>query len=228
MRFDTIKGFLFDLDGVITDTAALHAKAWQGICERLNIPWTDELAEGTKGISRMDSLNLILSSANMQDKVSEDDKEQLATEKNDRYQQLMTELKPSDILPGMKDFITDLKASGYKLALASASRNAPTVLKYLGLSNAFPNIVDPNTLSKGKPDPEIYQQAAKLLDLEPAQCIGVEDAQAGVASIKAAGETAIGIGDAAELAQADVVFPNTAALTLPKLRQKLEGGVLNA
>lgn len=228
MQFDNIRGFLFDLDGVITDTAALHAKAWAGICQRLGIPWTDALAEGTKGVSRMDSLEVILKSANRQDEFSMAQKAQMATEKNDRYQELITHLTASDILPGMKDFITDLKQHNYQLALASASRNAPTVLKYLGLSDVFPKIVDPSNLTKGKPDPEIYQHAAALLNLEPGQCIGVEDAPAGVASIKAAGAIAVGIGDAHDLAQADVVFPGTASLTLPALRGKLEDGVLNA
>ena len=192
-----IRGFLFDLDGVITDTARLHAQAWQAIAREVEAPWTPALAASLKGIDRMQSLALIIAAAPHPKTYSQEEKEALATAKNTRYLELVAGLTPTDIEPGIRMFLDSLQRHGYQIALASSSKNAPTVLEHLGLAELFPKIVDPATLKHGKSAPEIYQQAAALLNLDPAQCLGVEDAASGVASINAAGATAIGIGDAA-------------------------------
>lgn len=220
-----IKGVLFDLDGVITATARLHDQAWQSIAEKVQAPWTPALQASLKGIDRMHALGLILQAAGVAQAYSPAEKQALAAAKNQRYLELVQQLTPTDILPGIRVFLDQLQQHGYQIALASASKNAPTVLHQLGLAAFFPKIVDPNTLTKGKPAPEIYQKAAALLHLAPDQCVGIEDAAAGVAAINASGALSVGIGEAQELAAADVVFASTAELTLPRLQQVFGGGV---
>ena len=130
-------------------------------------------------------------------------------------------MTPDNILPGIKAFLDEIKNGGYLLSLASASKNAPKVLQKLNLTDYFPKIVDPKTLSKGKPDPEIYLKGAELIDLKPEQCIGVEDAAAGVESINAAGETSIGIGDKNILKDADINFADTSEMTLANIEKQM-------
>lgn len=218
MEFSNIKGFAFDLDGVITDTARFHAEAWQALGEKLGIEWNEAMENGTKGISRMDSLNLILREGGRLGDFSEEEKEALATEKNDLYKTFIQKLTPADILPGIAELLNDLRVNGYKIALASASHNAPVILERLGLSDTFDAIVDPATLSKGKPDPEIYRRAAEAVGLKPEQMIGVEDAKSGVEAINAAGEVSVGIGDATMLKEADINFVNTAECSLEHIK----------
>lgn len=221
--FKQIKGIVFDLDGVITDTARFHSEAWRQIAEQVGAGWDDQLQDGLKGIDRMASLALILRHGHLENDFSPAQKDALATEKNERYLQLVDTLTPADILPGISAFLTELQAGGYRLALASASKNAPRVLARLGLTTTFPHIVDPATLTHGKPAPEIFVKAAASIGLAPSQCIGIEDAAAGIQGIKAAGEVAIGIGDRYVLAQADMIFPTTADLTLANIQRDWPG-----
>lgn len=216
--FDQIKGFVFDLDGVITDTSLYHTKAWRQLAEKLGVTWTKTLEEGLKGISRMDSLEMILKAGNIQDKYTQDEKVALATEKNTNYVNEIKKMTPANILPGIKAFLDDLRANGYLIALASASKNGPTVLTQLQLTDYFPKVVDPASLSKGKPDPEIYIKGAELLGLAPEACVGVEDAAAGIEAINAANEVSVGVGDATTLADADVRFDDTAQMTLANIK----------
>ena len=130
-------------------------------------------------------------------------------------------MSPADILPGIKEFLDSLRDNGYLIALASASKNAPTVLEKLQLSEYFEKVVNPALLSKGKPDPEIYTKGAEILDLAPEQCIGIEDAEVGIAAINGAGETSIGIGSADILKDADIVFASTDELTLANIEKAL-------
>lgn len=220
-KFADIKGFVFDLDGVITDTSVFHSQAWHQVADKVGVTWDDELADALKGISRMDSLNLILKKDHKENDFSEAEKVALATEKNDNYLKLVSQMTPANILPGIQDFLATVKAKGYLLSLASASKNSPLVLKKLGLSDYFPKAVDPATLTHGKPDPEIFRRGAEILDLQPGECIGVEDAAAGVQSINAAGETSIGIGDPQILSAADINFTDTTQLTLANIQQRL-------
>lgn len=221
MGLDKIKGFIFDLDGVISNTSVLHSKAWKQIADKVGTPWNDKLAEDLKGVDRMDSLNLILDRGNLQGKYTEEDKLALAQEKNDNYLNLVDQMSPADILPGIKEFLDSLRDNGYLIALASASKNAPTVLEKLQLSEYFEKVVNPALLSKGKPDPEIYIKGAEILDLAPEQCIGIEDAEVGIAAINGAGETSIGIGSADILKDADIVFASTDELTLANIEKSL-------
>ena len=219
MSFSELKGFAFDLDGVIADTARFHGQAWRQIADKIGTEWTDELADGLKGMSRMDSLELILKSGNHEYEYTQEEKESIAKEKNDNYLTLVQELTSDDVLPGMRNVLEELKSKGYHLALASASKNSPKILKYLEISDYVEGIVDPAQLTHGKPDPEIYLEAAKIMNLAPEQVAGVEDAQVGVDAINRAGEVSIGIGD--YLKDADVKFTNTAEVTLDAIKEQL-------
>ncbi|WP_295746477.1 beta-phosphoglucomutase [uncultured Limosilactobacillus sp.] len=215
MQFEKIRGFAFDLDGVIADTARFHGQAWHQVADQVGTPWTAQLADRLKGVSRMDSLEMILKAGGHENDYSQQEKVQLATAKNDNYLRLVETLTPADILPGMKNFLDELREKDYLMVLASASKNAPKVLQYLQLSDYFVGIVDPVTLSHSKPDPEIYLRAAELLKLPPAEVAGVEDAQAGIKAINGAGELSIGIGTG--LKGADICFASTADVSLDKL-----------
>lgn len=220
-KFADLKGFIFDLDGVITGTAKFHGQAWHQLADELGVTWTESLANGLKGVSRMDSLEMILKAGGKENDYTEAEKVAYATKKNDNYLKLISNMTPADVFPGVKEFLDDLLAKGYVISLASASKNAPTILQHIGLSDYFTKIVDPATLSKGKPDPEIYTRGAEILNLPPEACAGVEDAAAGVAAINGAHETSIGIGDANELSAADVIFSETSALTLANIEAQM-------
>ena len=219
MKFEELKGFAFDLDGVIADTARFHGQAWHQLADKVGTEWTPELADSLKGVSRMDSLELILKAGGHENDYSHDEKVALATEKNDNYIKLVETLTPADVLPGMKAFLDELKDHGYHIVLASASKNAPKVLKYLQITDYFEGIVDPAKLTHGKPDPEIYSEAAKLMDLPADQVAGLEDAQAGIESINRAGETSIGFG--ASLKDADVQFDETSEVSLAAIKEQM-------
>ena len=218
-KFNDIKGFIFDLDGVISTTSNLHSKAWQEIANEVGTKWTKELANNLKGVSRMDSLNLILKSGNQNHNYTAKQKKYLTDKKNSIYLRLVNQLTPYDVLPGIKDFLESLIRNNYLIALASASKNSSEVLKRLKLTRFFPKIVDPSTLKHGKLSPDIYLEAAKLLKLNPEQCAGIEDAKAGVDAINAANEISIGIGNKDILKQADIVFSNTEKLTLDNIKK---------
>jgi beta-phosphoglucomutase len=212
-----LQAFIFDLDGVITDTAEYHYLAWKALGEELGIPFTREFNEELKGVSRMDSLEKILTLGQKQNEFSEQEKIALATKKNEHYVRLIANITPDDILPGIKELIADIKEKGYKLGLASVSKNAFTVMESLKLRNEFDVIVDAAKVAKGKPDPEIFLTAAKLLQVEPSACIGIEDAAAGVESIKGAGMFAVGVGNSETLAKADIIYASTNELSLPEI-----------
>ncbi|HYK72702.1 MAG TPA: beta-phosphoglucomutase [Pseudoneobacillus sp.] len=212
-----LQAFIFDLDGVITDTAEYHYLAWKQLGEDLGILFTREFNEELKGVSRMDSLEKILALGNRQNDFTQEEKEALATKKNEHYVSLIVNITPKDILPGIKELLAAIKAEGYKLGLASVSKNAFAVMDSLGLKNEFDVIVDAATIAKGKPDPEIFLTAAKLLNVDPTACIGIEDAAAGVDSIKGAGMFAVGVGSEETLAKADLIYPSTEKLLLGEI-----------
>lgn len=213
-----LKGFVFDLDGVLTDTANYHYEAWKKMAhDELGIDITPELNEQLKGVSRMDSLNIILKFGHKENDYTEDQKAKFANDKNDYYLKLIQNMTPADILPGVKPFLDDVKNAGYKMAIASASKNAPTILRQLDLTGYFSGIVDPSTLKHGKPDPEIFMKAAASINTPDAECVGFEDAKVGIEGINAAGQFSVGIGDPKILDQADLNFTSTAELSLPKI-----------
>lgn len=214
------KAVIFDLDGVITDTAQFHFVAWKKLGEKLGIALTESFNEELKGVDRTESLRRILALGNMENQFTDEEKEALATEKNDLYVQLIEQLTPEDILPGISDLLSELKAANIKIGLASASKNAPKILQNLNLMDTFDTIVNPELLSKGKPDPEIFIRAAEQLNVTSDQCIGIEDAYSGVQAINDAQMISIGVGDLETLKAATTVVPDTSYLSLEQLTQQ--------
>lgn len=204
------KAAVFDLDGVITDTAECHFKAWGSIAAELGIPFDREYNEKLKGISRMESLNLILARSTRE--FSRFEREELARRKNQLFLEMVNCLTPNDILPGIKPFLIELKKRGIKTAVASASKNAQQILQHLGLSGEFDHVVDAAQVGKGKPDPEVFVRAADALGLCCEECVGIEDAQSGVEAVKAAGMFVVGIGKG--LQGCDLPLGSTAELNV--------------
>lgn len=215
-----IKGFIFDLDGVLTDTAEYHYQAWKRMANKLGIPLDREMNEQLKGISRMDSLERILALGNQTEKYSVEEKEQLANEKNEDYKKLILSVTPNDLLPGIADLLADLKKENIRLALASASKNGPIIMEKLGIADLFDTIVDPASLANGKPDPEIFIKGAEQLQLKTEECVGVEDAQAGIESINAAGIFSVGVGTKEMMKNADYAVSDTSELKLSDILKK--------
>ncbi len=200
------KACLFDLDGVLVDTAIYHFQAWKILGENFNYQLSEEQNEQLKGVSRVESLIRILNWASYT--ATEEQKEIWLKEKNDNYLQLITHMNPSEILPGVVDFLGQIKADGYKIALGSASKNAEIILEKTHLTPWFDVIIDGNKVSKSKPDPEVFLKGAEGLGLLPSECIVFEDAQAGVDAAIAGGMKVIGIGEASVLGDANKVIPN--------------------
>lgn len=199
-----LRAVIFDLDGVITDTAQFHFRAWQRLAQSLGLPFDEAFNETLKGIDRMGSLERIL--ARGPRRFTPQQKLALARQKNEDYITLISTMDASQLLPGALSALCTLRGAGIRTALASVSRNAPLVLNRLGITGLFDHVVDVAAIERPKPDPEIFLAAAARLGLPAVACIGIEDAVAGVAAIKAAGMYAIGIGDPAVLHQADEVI----------------------
>ncbi len=199
-----IKAFLFDLDGVITETSHQHFIAWKELSNELGIEIDLEFNEQLKGVSRVDSLTRILERGNALDKYSRDEFEKFLKQKNDHYMELIKDLKPEDAFPGTHDLFKELNDRGIKVVICSASYNAPTIIKALELDQYVDYIVNPADVKNGKPAPDIFLKGAETFGLSIDECIGVEDAQAGIKAIKDAGMFAIGIGDKSVLPDADI------------------------
>jgi len=206
------KAVIFDLDGVITDTAHYHYLAWKRLADSVDAPFDEAFNEQLKGVDRMGSLELILARAPRT--YTPDEKRALADTKNAHYQELIATMTPDDLLPGALRALEEVRAAGLKIGLASVSRNAFTVLDRLGIRDRFDDVVDAATVVNGKPDPEIFLTAAAHLGVDPQDCLGVEDAAAGVASIKDAGMFAVGVGSPDVLHRADRVIPSMQAFQL--------------
>ena len=211
-------GFIFDLDGVIVDTAKYHFKAWQSLAKNLQYNFTEQDNEQFKGVSRVRSLELLLEMA--QYKATEKEKEQWLIDKNTHYLALISHMNNSEILPGITEILKALKAQQIPVALGSASKNAQPILEKVGLLSYFDVLVDGNEVTMAKPNPEVFLTAAKGLEVAPEDCVVFEDAQAGVAAAKAAKMTCVGIGDPAILFNADHCFASTAEIT-PSFVQSL-------
>ena len=198
-----IKGFLFDLDGVIVDTAVFHFQAWRRLAQKLGGDFTEEQNEQLKGVSRVDSLNKIIEWTGAT--VSDEEFQSLMVEKNEWYLELVQGLGPQDALPGALNFLQTAYDQGVKIALGSASKNAPMILEKLGITPLFTAIIDGNNVVNGKPHPEVFLKGAEALGLEPSECVVFEDSIAGVQAAKTGGMSSVGIGDA-ETLQADIHF----------------------
>lgn len=210
-----IQAVIFDLDGVLTDTAHYHFQAWQALALSLGIPFDESDNEQLKGVDRLGSLRLILQKGQLRCTAAEE--ANLMAQKNSHYLSLIANIRPADLFPGVPELFAALKQQRIKIGLASASKNAALVLDKLGITEAFDAIADAALVKNSKPDPEIFLQAATRLGVAPAACIGIEDAAAGVTAIQRAGMRAIGVGDPAHLAEALLVYPSVAAIKLEEL-----------
>ena len=214
------KGVLFDLDGVITDTAEYHYLAWKKFADELGITIDREFNEKLKGVSREDSLRLILEHGKRESDFSETEFQQLAKSKNDNYVEMIQAVSPKDVYPGILELLKELKNAGIKISLASASKNGPFLLKQMALTDYFDGIADPAKVAAGKPAPDIFILAAQVVGLDPDECIGIEDAQAGIAAIKACGALPVGVGQAEQLGDDIALVESTSELTLAFLEKQ--------
>lgn len=212
---NVIKALIFDLDGVIVDTAHYHFVAWQRLARELGINFTEKDNERLKGVSRMRSLEIILEIGNRQ--MSESEKERLATRKNAWFVEYIQNVKPDEIFPGVKEMIQTCKAAGFRVALASSSKNARTVLRNLKVEDLFEGFVDGNMITHSKPNPEIFLKAAAQLGVEPQHCVVFEDAEAGVEAALAAGMKCVGVGSPENVGKANQIVKNTADFKLADL-----------
>lgn len=212
-----IKACIFDMDGVIVDTAKYHFKAWQRLADTLGIPFTEEQNEQLKGVSRVDSLERILAWGNLQ--LNNNKKIELMDLKNKWYLDFVAEVSPEEMLPGAHEFLLSLKENGIKIALGSSSRNSILILEKLGIIHLFDAIIDGTKIHFSKPHPEVFLKGAADLNVEPSEVIVFEDAISGVEAAKTGGFHCIGIGEASTLKQADMIINSLAEVNLDTLKK---------
>ena len=210
----TVKGVLFDMDGVIADTAKFHYIAWKNAAKTLGIDITESFNEQLKGVSRAKSLDRILEFGGIT--LSQERKDELMANKNSEYVELLDTLTSDDILPGILELLKTLNSNGIKVSVASISRNAPLIIEKLEIAQYIDAVANPNHVKESKPAPDIFIEAARLINIPAEHCVGIEDAEAGIESIRRAGVRAIGIG-----VSGDISLPNTAELTFPLVQSAL-------
>lgn len=212
------KAFIFDLDGVIVDTAKYHYLAWKELANQLGFDFTMAQNERLKGVSRVRSLEILLDIGQVH--LEEDEKSKYLKEKNEQYLKYIAKMDHTEVLPGIDDLLHYLKLNKVPFSLGSASKNARLILETLDLIDLFDAIVDGNDVSTAKPDPEVFLIAAQKLGVKPEDCVVIEDAQAGIEAANKAGMCSVGIGDANVLGQANFILKNTSELTI-SFAQKL-------
>lgn len=210
-----MKGIIFDLDGVLVDTAKYHYLAWKRLAEELGISFKEEENERFKGVSRMKCMDILCEMGKLT--LSTAEKETQASRKNDWYREYISRMDESEILPGVLNFLKEIHSAGISTALGSASKNAGMILEKTGLSPYLDVIVDGNSVSRAKPDPEVFLKGAEGLKLKAEECFVFEDAQAGIEAALNAGMTAVGIGDKKTLQKAHMVFSSMKDLHLADL-----------
>ena len=211
----TIKACIFDLDGVIVDTAVYHYKAWKRLANELGFDFTEEDNEKLKGVSRTRSLELILQWGGVTKTDAE--KEELATRKNTWYVEMISKMTPGEVLPGAKEFLELCIGAGIKTALGSASKNSGMILEKTGIAHFFNAVIDGNKVSKPKPDPEVFLKGAEEVNEAPENCVVFEDAIAGVEAAIAGGMKVVGIGSPQVLGNANLVVSGLNKMSLEKL-----------
>lgn len=213
------KGLLFDLDGVLVDTAKYHYLSWKKLADRLGIAFSEQDNERLKGVSRMASFEIILELGGRT--MSEAEKEACCAEKNEIYVSYISRLRQDELFSGVRAFLTDARQKGYKIALGSASKNSMMILQRLQIVDLFDAIVDGTKVSRAKPDPEVFIAGARELGLAPDQCIVFEDAVAGVEAAHRGGMAAVGIGTREALPKADIVTGGLDGLTVDDIVARL-------
>jgi beta-phosphoglucomutase len=209
------KGCIFDLDGVIVDTARYHFMAWKRLTDNLGIIFTETDNERLKGVSRMASLDIILELGGI--KLSKPEKDEMAALKNKWYVEYINTMTPGEILPGTLELIDELRSKNIRIALGSASRNTPLILDRIGMQHSFDAVADGNSVHKAKPDPEVFLKAAEMLTVVPGRCIVFEDAIAGIEAAQNAGMICIGVGNKNILKDAHLVVKGLYEIDLNKL-----------
>lgn len=196
------KAFIFDLDGVLCFTDKYHFRAWKALADRLGIPFDENVNDRLRGVSRMASLEIILSLGSTS--YSEEEKAAFAEEKNELYRTFLKGMTPSDITQEVRSTLDELRRRGYMLAIGSSSKNTPLILERTDMAKYFDAVSDGNNITHSKPDPEVFLKAAEFLGLRPEECYVVEDAEAGIDAGSAGGFSTIGIGPAAHYAKTDM------------------------
>jgi beta-phosphoglucomutase len=215
-----LKACLFDLDGVIVDTARYHFVAWREIAEELGFVFTEEDNEKLKGVSRIRSLEILLEIGGIS--LDDESKTLLAQKKNSLYLQYVLKMRPDEVLPGAREFLTDCRNNNLGIGLGSASKNATTILNLLQITHLFDAIIDGNKVTKAKPDPEVFLTGARELGVLPQNCVVFEDAKAGIEAAIAANMFSVGIGDPVILGKANFVTSGLKNLSVKTLIAKLE------
>ncbi len=213
---------IFDLDGVLVDTAKYHYLAWKKLGEEMGFNFTHEQNEAFKGVSRLACMDIMCKLAKRED-MPKQEREQIANKKNSDYLEFVQTIDKSELLCGVEKTFKLLKENGIKIALGSASKNAVVILEKTGIINYFDAIIDGNKVSKAKPNPEVFLLAAKQLDIAPQNCVVFEDAYAGVEAAKAANMFCVGIGEKENLPNADIILENVGQTTLEMLTIQNEG-----
>jgi beta-phosphoglucomutase len=219
-----IKAIIFDLDGVIVDTAHYHFVAWQRLAKELGVNFSLEDNERLKGVSRIRSLEIILEIGGIT--LPKEKMEEFAVLKNKWFLEYVSAIKPEEIFPKVKELIIEMKKQGYKIALGSSSKNAELVLELLKIKHLFDAIADGNMITKSKPNPEIFLLAASKLGVSPSECVVFEDAVAGVEAALAAGMKCVGIGSAEQLGKANLIIAKTGDFKIEQLHN-IEAEIVN-
>lgn len=209
----TIRAFLFDLDGVLTDTSEFHYLGWKRLADELGVPFDRHDNEALRGVSRRESLLLLLKGH----PASEEQLAEWMERKNRYYVDYIHQMTPGDMLPGALELLKELRQAGYLTAIVSSSKNTPVVLERLQIGELVDAVVDGNAPAASKPAPDLFLLAAEKLGLPPHQCVVVEDAAAGIDAGKAAGMLTIGLGPRERVGHADRVFPSLAGVRLAHL-----------
>ncbi|HYE10584.1 MAG TPA: beta-phosphoglucomutase [Patescibacteria group bacterium] len=213
----SLEAVIFDMDGVLTETSRQHYLAWKLLAKDLGFEITEEINEQVKGISRLESLDIVLRAGNMEDKFTKVEKVELADKKNLIYQSLIKEFTVQNLSEGALELLKALKDQKVKIALASVSKNAPFLLKAMEIEAYFDAVADPSQAKMGKPAPDIFLLAAQKLGVDPKNCVGIEDAFAGVEAIKSAGMKPVGIGNKEVLYNCERVFSSLADVNIELL-----------
>jgi beta-phosphoglucomutase len=212
-----IQACIFDMDGVIVDSAKYHFQAWRQLAIDLSIDFTEEDNEALKGVSRVDSLEHILNKGDLH--LDNDTKVRLMNRKNERYLELISAMSPEEILPGVRDFMVELKAAGIKIGLGSSSKNAVRILDAIQLTAFFDVVIDGNRVTYSKPDPEVFLIGAREMAVSPQATVVFEDALAGIEAAHRGNFKVIGVGDGAVLHTAHVVIPDFIGFDLEQLQR---------
>lgn len=201
-----MKAIIFDLDGVLVFTDRFHYRAWKSLADRLGIYFDETINNRLRGVSRMESLEIILERS--EKAYTQEEKERFAVEKNERYRELLSTMTPEDVSDSVRLTLAELRRREHRLAIGSSSRNTKYILERVALTDAFDAISDGTNITKSKPDPEVFLKAAEFLGEAPENCVVVEDARAGIDAAKAAGMLAVGIGEASAYDKTDVPIVN--------------------